>query len=69
MEVKLNAREQSVLRDLCEQTRLSENALMRQALRAYQSQHIALVGGHKTFTEGPEKLKCGVRSTSSSTGF
>lgn len=59
MEVKFNARELQVVGELCEQTGLTQSALMRQALRIYQSQHIALQGGRKTFTEGPEELKCG----------
>ena len=59
MEVKLNAREMAVVRELCKEMGLTELALMRQALRVYQSQHIDRQRGHETFTTGPEEIKCG----------
>ncbi len=54
MTLNLNVPEMTALEALCERKGLSKTALLRQALRLYQSVDERLARGEKVFFEDPE---------------
>ena len=54
MTLNLSDREMVVLEQLCERKGLSKTALLRQALRLYQSVDDRLERGEKVFFENPD---------------
>lgn len=59
LSLALTLREAAVLRELAVDRGMSVQAIMRQALRVYQSQEVDRERGRETFTTGPEEIKCG----------
>ena len=53
MTINLNDNEMSILESICDKKGLSKTALVRQALRLYQTLDIRLEGGEKLFLENP----------------
>lgn len=53
MTINLNDNEMSILEDICEKKGLSKTALVRQALRLYQSIDTRIEDGEKLYLENP----------------
>ncbi|MCK4705189.1 MAG: ribbon-helix-helix protein, CopG family [Gammaproteobacteria bacterium] len=53
MTINLNDNEMSILEDICNKKGLSKTALVRQALRLYQSIDTRIEDGEKLFLENP----------------
>lgn len=54
MTLNLNEAEMAALESLCERKGMSKTALLRQALRLYQSVDVRLERGEKVFVEDPK---------------